>query len=112
MPTLVTTAIGACNAHMETMERLSTFTAQQLTEWRANDFIRLLSCASQRAKEHGAVHLGDDFQLAMCAERFLERYPRSLNGDVVRKAFDYQTKAAVNPGTTLEPTWGAPLAAV
>lgn len=95
-------------AHMDT-----TYTPQQLREWQANDFIKLLSCASRRSKDEShAVHLGNELELGRCAEMFLERYPRSLHSDLMRKALDWQVKAAVNPGTTTEPSWAAPLAAV
>lgn len=92
---------------------LPSFTASQLTEMNANAFIKLLSCASLRAKhESHIVHLGFEIQLAATAEIFLQRYPRTLHQEMMRKAMDLSTKAAVNPGTTTEPAWAAPLAAV
>jgi hypothetical protein len=100
---------------METMERLSTFTADQVRDWRANDFVRFVSSLAEAGKQRGAkaVTLSDELDRIHAAEHFLSHYgPQNPNRSFVERAATFQTKAATNPGTTLEPAWGAPLAPI
>ena len=73
----------------QTIERLGPYTASQVTQARALDYVRCLSL----------LHEGG----GSLAERFVERYPHSFN----RGMF---TKAAIAPGTPSNATWGGPLA--
>lgn len=73
-------------------DRLGYITQQQLTEGRARDFTRFVSCLIAKDGSYfKAVHL------------FQQRYPRSLSADLF-------TKAAVSAATTIDSTWAAPLA--
>ena len=46
------------------------------------------------------------------AEYFTNTWPLSISRDVVRRAFDLQTKAAILPGTVSDATWASPIAPV
>lgn len=93
-------------------DTLPTFTASQLTETRANDFVRLaMTClAFNQEGGKGPFRLGDELDRIHAADEFLRRWPRSLNIGTIEKALQF--KAVVNPGTTTEPAWGAPLAVI
>jgi HK97 family phage major capsid protein len=78
----------------QTIDRLSTYTASQLTLARANDLVRLVGLQSKWA--------GDPNAHVIALRNFPVRYPRSVNADVF-------TKAAVSAATTLDVTWAAPL---
>ena len=82
------------------MERLADVTARQLAEQRALDFSRWV--AAQAAT--GAA--GPE----AAAAYYLDRWPRTLSHDLVRKVLvGLETKAAVAPGTTTDATWAGPL---
>jgi hypothetical protein len=93
---------------------IETFTHLQLRESRANDFVKMVSCLM-----HGITHgngqpqrLSDEMDLRRAAERHQQLWPRSINADLITKIGDWRHKTAVNPGTTLEPSWAAPLAPI
>jgi hypothetical protein len=102
---------------------LPTLTADSLTNARSLDFVRLVACLADMSNQHasgfGTKSLSDEFCLIQASEEFVARWPRSLNAALVTKATQYDLvhkaymqKAAVNPGTTLEPSWASPLALV
>lgn len=83
--------------------RLSDFTTQQIETIRATDFAAWVQCLHETGGP------------TLASKRFLERFPRSFNVDIVRKALDDPervhawTKAAVAAGSTTD--WGAALTA-
>lgn len=79
------------------MSTLTQYTQDQVQQARTRDFVRWLSCLSERSTPEGA------------SARFLERYPRSLSSEIVSKSIDLLTKAAVAAGTTNDATWAEPL---
>jgi hypothetical protein len=86
---------------MQTIEqpRLSTLTEHQLRILRANEYCKWISCLHESNDSPGGA-----------SELYALRYPRSLHLDLITKAVPALLgKAAVNPGTTLEPGWAAPL---
>lgn len=100
---------------MHTSENLDTFTQSQLKEYKANTFVKLVACLwlnATKSFSNAPQRLSDEFDLLHAAEAFVERWPRELNRTDVDKCLTLQTKAVVNPGATLEPAWGAPLAGV
>jgi hypothetical protein len=88
-------------------DRFSARTADLLTLGRADSYVKWLSCLYQsNDSPSGAAML---FKLA---------WPRSLDLDLIEKGAAWQlqygssqfaSKAAVNPGTTVEPAFAAPL---
>jgi hypothetical protein len=94
---------------------LPDFTASQLDEARCRDFIRMVSCLADLAKDSdgfGPRRLSDDTDRMKAAELHAQRWPRSINRDIITKSMQYRIKTAVNPGVTTEPSWAAPLATV
>ena len=81
---------------MDTIERLSSLTAEQLRAIRATDFIRLVCL---RHKHHG-----HDYQ---ALEEFRTVWPGSTSLPQLDR--EWRHKAAVLPATTTDSTWGAPL---
>jgi hypothetical protein len=80
------------------MERLSTLTQSQLTEHAVHDCMKYLACLATWGGHEAA------------AESFLERWPRAVHAPVVKKHLDgFVTKAAVAPGSTLDPSWAGVL---
>ena len=77
------------------------FTADKLLEAKANDYVRYIGALVETTRLDG----GGIMAPHRAVKGFLEKWPRSLHLDLF-------TKAATNPGTTLEPAWGAPLAAL
>jgi hypothetical protein len=90
------------------MSDLSAFTRDQLLEARSIEFVRLLSGLSQRAKESGApARLSDSLDLSHAAETFQQRWPRSLDSDLMAKAMTLSFKAAASPGAVGDAQWSA-----
>jgi len=77
---------------METVERLSTHTANLVTAARALDYVRFLSLCFK-----------NDGRKMQAAEVFKMQNPRSVNLELVEKA-------AVAAGSTTDATWAGPLA--
>jgi Phage capsid family len=77
---------------METLERLSSLTEQQVMHARVIDYMRYLS-----------LLYTNDGKAYQAAEMFKLSYPRSVNIELVHKA-------AISAGTTTDSTWGGPLA--
>lgn len=94
-------------------DRLSTFSDGQLTDIRSKDFMRLISAL---AFDDGgrSRSLSNQIDLSRAVEHYSQRWPHSLSAGTLTKNFDRMlaTKSAVNPGSTLEPSWAAPLAVV
>lgn len=103
------------DGRMHTDTFTSAFTDSQLTQAKANDFVRLVSCLVGVNSVYGgssARSLSNEIDLQRAFELHLSHYPRSVNAHYMQKGLDLMTKAASNPGTTLEPSWAAPLAAL
>ena len=99
-------------AVMETIERLSTYTAEQHRNALANDFVRLVMCLGIDGQD-GTGRLSNDLDRIHAAEAFAARWPNSVNLDLVRKAAVFlHHKAGVDPGPTTDPGWAAPLAPI
>lgn len=97
---------------MLTDDRLSLLTDAQLKDVQSLDAMRLISSLHATATGDGVRKLSDGFDLTRAVAHFKTRWPRSVNLDLFAKRIDWLQKAATNPGTTLEPAWAAPLAAV
>jgi hypothetical protein len=94
------------------MDSLPDFTASQLTNIRSLDFVRLVAGL---AHDDGGVtrSLSSEVDLRRAFDYYAARWPRSISADLITKGLDrLLTKASVNPGTTAEPSWAAPLAAI
>jgi hypothetical protein len=80
------------------MQTLTEFTQDQVQRQRTRDFVRWLSCLSERSTPSTA------------SARFLERWPRSLSTEIITRSIDdLSIKAAVAPGNTTDATWASPL---
>lgn len=94
-------------------EDLTQFTASQLTNARSLDFARIVGCLADNLRfREGPQRLSDDNDRFHAFERFLAVHPRSLDRDLIEKGLVWRTKAVVNPGTTVEPSWAAPIAPI
>lgn len=81
------------------MELVKDFTQQAVTRMNALDYCRWLQCLYQENGSPGGA-----------SELFALRYPRNASEHLIKNAaVEFLTKAAVNPGTTVEPTFAAPI---
>ena len=82
------------------LPRLSEVTKSDIQEALSLDYAKFLSCYSETNLPGTAADL------------FLRRYPQAFGANIVRKALDVSTTAAVAPGNTTDTAWAAPLAAI
>jgi Phage capsid family len=83
---------------MPTLERLGDLTTDTIRQQYSLEFVRWLACYQEHADP------------ATASRRYLERWPRSLVHDIIKKSLTiYETKAAVAPGTTTDATWAGAL---
>ena len=95
------TRVAGYSIPMTTTFDTDLFTADKLLEAKANDYVRYIGALVETTRLDG----GGIMAPHRAVKGFLEKWPRSLHLDLF-------TKAATNPGATLEPAWGAPLAAL
>lgn len=80
---------------MTTTDTLSQYTADTLRQIRADEVMRTIRLANALGVKN----------MSTAIDKYLVYHPRSLSREIFEKA-------AVNPGTTLEPAWAAPLATI
>jgi hypothetical protein len=73
-----------------TIERLGSFTRDQVLHGRSLDYMRWVSCLIESGGEP-----------ARTALRFVEKWPPSMSAEIVQRV-------AIAPGTPSDLTWGGP----
>lgn len=88
------------------------YVADQIREARSREFVKLV-CALKQPEDDGPRSLSDELSLMHACERVLDRWPRTVSADLLRKRTQWTyEKAIVNPGTVAEPSWAGPLATI
>jgi capsid protein len=98
--------------HTAIDDRSSLLPDAHVREIKSLDAMRLIASLAA-ITERSPRSLSDSFECGLALDDFQTRWPGSLHRDLVARRKEWlQHKAASNPGTTLEPAWAAPLAAV
>ena len=88
------------------------FTVDQLTHARSLEFVRLLCCLKGDDGNPAPRSLSDEYDLMAASARVLAKWPNTLSADLFQRRLNWSQKSAINPGTTLDPSWAGALSSV